>query len=113
MTTRVKPASKPKTTNSVSAGRIVTAGRGSKAYREVEFILTAAHAAGFRVGAAPDGSEMIVIQTVKLPFETAKWFATKLYEFRELVIELINTQQNGAQTGEIAPDAVEAEGVSS
>jgi len=105
MTTRAKPASKPRTTNSVSAGRNMTAGRGYKAYREAAFILAEADNLGIKI--ATDGAELIVIETPRLPFETSKWFTTQLYEFRELVIELINTQQNGGQTGEIAPDAVD------
>lgn len=77
----------------------MTAEPNAKALRSAALnLLNQALALGIRVGAAPDGSELVMLGPVKVPYETQKWFATKLDEFRAEVIDII-LRENAARTG--------------
>jgi len=67
----------------------------SKAYRETKFILDAALELNIRIGT--DGNELVVLAPVRVPYETQKWFATKLDEFQAEIIAVIQ-RENAART---------------
>jgi hypothetical protein len=71
------------------------------------FILREAQLMGIRVGT--DGNELVMIAPMRVPRETRLWFETKLYEYKAEIIDFIQ-RENAARTGELVPDAVDAEG---
>jgi hypothetical protein len=77
----------------------------------IRFILNEALALGIRVGAAPDASEMIVVIPMRVPRDVAQWFEHELFIRQAEIVQTI-LQENAMRTGELVPDAVEAEGVS-
>jgi hypothetical protein len=62
------------------------------------FILAEARALGIRIGAAPDGSDWVMLVPRSVPRETRVWFARKLKEFRAEVIDLILRENAGGQS---------------
>jgi hypothetical protein len=64
---------------------------------------------GIRI--ASDGSDLLMLVPVRVPGETRRWFERKLAEYRaEIVAHIL--QETAARTGELVPDAVEAEDAS-
>lgn len=59
------------------------------------FILDEATALGIHVGT--DGTELVMLVPAKVPYETQKWFSTKLYEFREQIIDIIQRENAGGR----------------
>ena len=75
---------------------IAQAPRGDVSAR---FILDEATTLGIRVGI--DGEELVMLAPVRVPYETQKWFATKLDEFRAEIIDFI-LRENAARTGVVS-----------
>jgi hypothetical protein len=61
-------------------------------YRAVRDLLDEALDLGIRVGVAPDGSEIILVAPLKVPYETRRWFENKLDEFRAEIIVIIQAE---------------------
>jgi hypothetical protein len=72
----------------------MTAVPDAKALRSAAFLLAAANSLNIKVGT--DGTELVMLVPVKVPWETQKWFSTKLYEFKAEVIATI-LQENTAR----------------
>jgi hypothetical protein len=68
----------------------------ARAYCEVAFLLREATALGLHVGT--DGTEVVMLAPVRVPYETQKWFATKLDEFRAEVIAFIQRENAGGRS---------------
>lgn len=60
-------------------------------------ILDKALKLGIHVGAAPDGSELILVAPLKMPYETRRWFEIWLENFRDEAIAII-TRENGGRS---------------
>ena len=67
----------------------------SKAYCETKFILDAALELNIRVGT--DGTELVMVAPMRVPYETRRWFEIKLDESRAEVIAFIQ-RENAART---------------
>jgi len=52
-------------------------------------------ALGIRVGAAPDGSELILVAPMRVPYDVRRWFEIWLNEFRAEVIAVIQADAGG------------------
>jgi hypothetical protein len=70
------------------------------------FILDEATALDIHVGT--DGSELVMLTPLRVPRDVRRWFEAELEKYRADVIEIIQ-QQNAARTGELVPDAFDAE----
>jgi len=57
--------------------------------------LNKALALGIRVGAAPDGSELILVAPMRVPYDVRRWFEIWLNEFRAEVIAVIQADAGG------------------
>jgi hypothetical protein len=66
--------------------------------RAVRDLLDEALELGIRVGVAPEGSEIILVAPLKVPYETRRWFEKKIDEFRAEVIDIIQ-RENAARAG--------------
>ena len=63
------------------------------------FILDEARALDIRIGCALDGSdELIMVAPLKVPRDVRCWFETKLNEFREQIIDLIQRKNAGGRS---------------
>jgi hypothetical protein len=78
------------------------------AARSAMFVLSEAKKMGIAVGT--DATEIVMIAPVKVPWETQKWFSTKLYEFRAEVIAIIEKGNAASKGGLVVSDAVKPEG---
>src|SRR5262249_50840846 len=62
-------------------------------------ILTAARRRGIHVGAAPDGSELILVASLKVPGNVRRWFEHWIDQFQIEIIAII-LNEKAAQEGE-------------
>jgi hypothetical protein len=60
-------------------------------------ILNKALELGIRVGAAPDGSELILVAPLRIPYDVRHWFEVWLDNFRDEAIDII-LRENGVRT---------------
>jgi hypothetical protein len=67
--------------------------QSNPAARSAEFILAEAANLGIKVGT--DGDELVMLGPVRVPDALQKWFATKLEEFRDEVIDIIQRENAG------------------
>ena len=87
-TTRNQPAAQSNPARSAQANATLAA----------TAILNKARELGIRVGAAPDGSELILVAPLRLPYETRRWFEVWLDNFRTEVIDIILQENAGGRS---------------
>src|SRR5262245_9466978 len=64
----------------------------ANAHTAARAILDAALKRGIHVGAAPDGSELVLVAPLKVPRDVRRWFEIWLDNFRDEVIAIIQRE---------------------
>jgi len=65
---------------------------------EIAFVLNAALDLGIRIGAAPDGSELIMVAPMRVPYAVRRQFEIVLENHQAEIIDFIQ-RENAARAG--------------